>query len=111
MTEKTSRTGVRRYRSRKEAAQLVVEFKASGLTRRQFCDGHRVALNTLNRYISRYSGHQVAHAPEFVRVEMTDPACTPSGVSVVLACGRRVDLARGFDASTLRAAVSVLERL
>ena len=111
MTERTSRTGVRRYRSRKEAAQLAVEFKASGLTRREFCDRHQVALNTLNRYISRYSDHQAAQAPEFVRVEVTDPACTPSGVSVVLAGGRRVELDRGFDASTLRAAVSVLERL
>jgi hypothetical protein len=111
MTERTSRTGVRRYRSRKEAAELAAEFTASGLTRREFCDEHQVALNTLNRYITRYSGQQPARAPEFERVEVADSACTRAGVSVVLACGRRVELDRGFDAATLRSAMSVLERL
>jgi hypothetical protein len=111
MTERASRTGVRRYRSRKEAAQLAAEFKASGLTRREFCDRHQVALNTLNRYISRYSGHQPAHAPEFVRVQVRDSDCTRAGVSVVLGGGRRVELDRGFDAATLRAAISVIERV
>jgi len=111
MTERTSRTSVRRYRSRKEAAELAAEFRASGLTRREFCDRHQVALNTLNRYISRYSGQQPAHAPEFVQVEVADSACTRAGVSVVLASGRRVELDRGFDAATLQTAMSVLERL
>ena len=111
MTERTSRTGVRRYRSRKEAAELAAEFTASGLTRREFCDEHQVALNTLNRYISRYSGQQPAHASELVRVEVAGSTGTRAGVSVVLGCGRRVELDRGFDASTLRAALSVLERL
>ena len=111
MTERTSRTGVRRYRSRKEAAELAAEFTASGLTRREFCDAHLVALNTLNRYISRYSGQQPADAAELVRVEVAGSACTRAGVSVVLACGRRVELDRGFDAPTLRAAMSVLEGL
>jgi len=111
MRERTSRTSVRRYRSRKEAAELAAEFRASGLTRREFCDRHQVALNTLNRYISRYSGQQPAHAPEFVQVEVADSACTRAGVSVVLASGRRVELDRGFDAATLQTAMSVLERL
>ena len=111
MTERTSRTGVRRYRSRTEAAQLAAEFAASGLTRREFCEQNRVAISTLNRYISRYSGPPRAGAPEFVRVEVAEPESTRAGVSVVLACGRRLQLDRGFDAATLRAAVSALERM
>jgi hypothetical protein len=110
MTERTSRTGVRRrYRSRAEATQLAVEFAASGLTRREFCEQHQVAINTLNRYISRHA--QSSAAPQFVRVEVAEPACADAGVSVVLAGGRRLQLDKGFDAATLRAAVSVLDLL
>jgi hypothetical protein len=111
MREIESRTGVRRYRSRAEAAQLAAEFRSSGLTRRKFAEQHGVALNTLNRYISRYSGEQSAEIPRLVRVQVTEPAKIGSGVAVVLACGRRVELAKGFDAATLAEAVSALERL
>ena len=110
MTERQSRTGIRRYRSRTEAAQLAAEFRASGLTRREFSEQHRVALKTLNRYISRYSGER-ADKPRLLRVEVTKSVCKESGVAVLLASGRRVELAKGFDAKTLAEAVSVLERL
>jgi hypothetical protein len=110
MIERQSRTGVRRYRSRVEAAQLAAEFRASGLTRREFSEQHRVALNTLNRYITRYSG-EPAEEPRLLPVEVTESACNGSGIAVLLTCGRRVELAKGFDAATLAQAVSVLERL
>lgn len=110
MTERQSRTGVRHYRSRIEAAQLVADFRASGLTRPEFCEQHCVAVSTLNRYISRYSG-EGADGPRLLRVEVTEPACRGSGVAVLLACGRRLEVARGFDKATLAEAVSVLERL
>ena len=111
MTERESRTGIRRYRSRAEAEQLAAEFRASELTRREFAQRNFVALNTLNRYISRYSGEQPATAPQLLRVEVSEPARTGSGIAVMLGCGRRVELARGFDAATLAEAVRVLERL
>jgi hypothetical protein len=111
MTERQSRTGIRGYRSRAEAAQLATEFRTSGLTRREFSEQHRVALNTLNRYISRYSGER-ADKPRLLRVEVTKPVCSnESGVAVLLACGRRVELAKGFDAATLAEAVRVLDRM
>jgi hypothetical protein len=110
MTERQSRTGVRRYRSRVEAAQLAAEFKASGLTRREFAEQNHVALKTLNRYISRYS-EKPAEKPRLLRVEVAESGRRGSGVAVVLACGRRVELAKDFDAATLTATVRVLERL
>jgi hypothetical protein len=110
MTEAHSRTGVRRYRSRVEAEQVVEEFKASGLTRREFCKQHSVAVNTLNRYISRYSS-EPSQAPRLLPVEVAKPDRAGSGITVVLARGRRLELTRGFDASTLVQAVSVLDRL
>ena len=111
MTERQSRTGIRRYRSRAEAAQLANEFRKSGLTRLEFSEQHRVALNTLNRYISRYSGER-GGKPQLLRVDVTQSVCSKeSGVAVLLAGGRRVELAKGFDAGTLAEAMSVLERL
>jgi hypothetical protein len=111
MREIESRTGVRRYRSRAEATQVAAEFRSSGLTRREFAEQHGVALNTLNRYISRYSGERSAEIPRLLRVEVNEPASIGSGVAVVVGSGRRVELAKGFDAVTLAEAVSVLERL
>jgi hypothetical protein len=111
MTEAQTRTGVRRYRSRVEAEQLVAEFKASGLTRREFSGQRSIALNTLNRYIRRYSGEQSIAEPQLLQVEVGESVRVSSGVAVVLACGRRVELARGFDAATLAQTVSVLDRL
>jgi hypothetical protein len=110
MTEAQTRTGVRRYRNRVEAEQLVVEFKASGLTQREFSGQRSIARNTLNRYIGRYSGKQSSAEPQLLRVEVDESGRVSSGVVVVLACGRRVELARGFDAATLAQTVSVLER-
>ena len=111
MTEGQTRTGGRRYRSRIEAEQLAAEFRVSGLTRREFSEERSIARNTLNRYISRYSGEQSITEPRLLRVEVGESVRIGSGVAVVLACGRRVELARGFDAATLAQTVSVLERL
>jgi hypothetical protein len=94
-----------------EAAQLATEFRTSGLTRREFCEQHRVALNTLNRYVSRYCGKRPAAAPQLLRVEVSERNRMDSGIAVVLAGGRRMELAKDFDAGTLAQAVKVLERL
>ena len=44
---------VRRRRSREEAAQLVLEYEQSGLTRQAFCRRHGVSLATLDNYRQR----------------------------------------------------------
>ena len=54
---------------------------------------------------------QAPATPQLLRVEVSRPAAMGSGIAVVLACGRRVELAKSFDAATLAQAVSVLERL
>jgi hypothetical protein len=111
MTETQSRTVVRRHRSRAEAEQVAAEFSASGLRRHEFAQQHGIALNTLNRYISRYSDKQPAARPQLLRVEVREPVGTGSGIAVMLGSGRRVELAKDFDAATLAEAVRVLERL
>jgi hypothetical protein len=111
MTEKVCATGLRRYRSRREAEQLVRDFESSILTRKQFCDRNKVAANTFHRYMQRYAGGIGNNRAEqqLVAVEVIDSVATRAEVVVVLTRGRRVEVGRGFDAKTLQQVVSALE--
>jgi hypothetical protein len=111
MTRKECRTGVvRHYRSLGEAAALVAEFAASGLTRREFCERSDVSLNTLNRYMRRYGHAKAEKAQQLIRIDVARAAGFRAEVTVVLEHGRKVEVAKGFDAMTLEQAVRVLER-
>jgi hypothetical protein len=112
MTTKECRTGiVRRYRSRSEAAALVAEFGASGLTRQQFSKRNDVAINTLNRYIRRYGhGTTTAEPQQLIRIDIAESAGVCAALTVVLRRDRRIEVAKGFDTTTLEQVVRVLER-
>ena len=111
MTERVCVSGLRRYRSRREAEQLVRDFESSGLTRRQFCARNQVATNTFHRYMQRYAGTIGNNRAEqrLIPVEVIDSVAMRAEVVVVLAGGRRVEVGRGFDARTLQQVVSALE--
>src|SRR4051812_1832109 len=74
MTERVCATGIRRYRSRSEAEQLVRDFESSGFTREQFCARNHVAGKTFNRYMQRYAGRSEENRAEqqLVAVEVVD---------------------------------------
>lgn len=112
MTERVCATGLRRYRTRSEAEQLVRSFETSGLTRVQFCARSQVATNTFNRYMQRYGGRpkKVEPKQQLVAVEIVDDGQRRTEVAVVLRCGLRVEVGRGFDARTLQQVVTALER-
>jgi len=111
MTERVCATGIRRYRSRSEAEQLVRSFEASSLTRSEFCARNQVAANTFNRYMQRYGGRRCegGQPQQLVAVEIVDARVFVAEVAVVLPRGRRVEVARGFDAHTLQQVVAALE--
>ena len=100
----------RRRRSRAEAEQLVVEYEASGMNRVEFCQRHGLALSTLARYQRRRQERGDATGPSrWLAVELSPPHPAASGLAVVLAGGRRIEVGRGFDAHTLQQLVSLLE--
>lgn len=114
MTEKECVSGRRRYRSPSEAEQLAAEFKASGLTRREFCQRNDVSLVTLARYLKRHRQQNAPRqnqTPRWLAVELAEPPTARSGLLVVLGAGRRIEVGRGFDRATLEQLVSALERL
>jgi len=113
MTEKQCATGLRRYRSRKEAQQLAHSFEECGLTRQEFCRQNKVALNTLNRYLKRYSKeqHSRKESAQWLAVEIARPEQKGnSELTVVLRDELRIEVRRGFDAATLQQIVAALGR-
>jgi hypothetical protein len=113
---------VRRRRSRVEADRLVLEFERSGLTRQAFCAQHGLSIAALDKYRRRcalelkpaqpWSAENRILPVEFVA--SISPAQAPAVGSrralwVELANGRRIEVADGFDGSTLERLVAVLE--
>jgi len=106
----------RRRRSRAEAEQLVAQYEASGLGREEFCRQHALSLATLARYRKRRQGEgEAARGGRWLAVEVSRPGSVAgsgaaSGLAVVLARGRRIEIGRGFDAPTLVQLLELLER-
>ena len=109
----------RRRRSWAEAAQLVTEFEAGGLGREEFCRERGLVSSTLARYRKRRQqeqGEATAGPGRWVAVELAGShqagaSKAASGLAVVLASGRRIEVGRGFDAKTLERLLGLLERV
>lgn len=118
-----SGVAVRRRRSRVEADRLVVEFERSGLTRQAFCAQHGLSVAALDKYRTRrrsMGGEPAQTQPAVNRVLPVEiigsskpaqvfPVGSYRTLWVELANGRRIEVAAGFDASTLERLVAVLE--
>lgn len=108
---------VRRRRSGAEVEKLVAEYEASGLGRTEFCRTHGLALSTLNRYCKRRQAPpETGGMAGWVAVELSSPKPTTgggesSGLTVILSRGRRIEIGRSFDASTLERLMVLLERV
>lgn len=125
--------GRSRRRSRKEADRLVEEFERSGQSRQAFCREHGLSLGTLGNFRKRRARVEAALAESapsslvqpavtFVPLEIVErQAAAPVAASdsladsgatlfIELCRGRRIGVMAGFDATTLRRLLSVLEQ-
>ena len=118
-----------RRRSREEANQLVMEYEKSGLTRRIFCSQHGICAATLDNYRKRRmcdSGRAQETDPTpigatpatFFPVELVERSSLnrqipDNAVSlyVEMISGRRICVTAGFDATTLRRLIAVLDEV
>jgi hypothetical protein len=103
-----------RRRSRQEVEQLVTEYESSGLSRDEFCRERGLGLSTLDRYRTQRKRQAPAGGNAFLPVEVSARALAPmawagSALAIVLQGGRRIEVGRGFDASSLAQLVRVLE--
>jgi hypothetical protein len=120
--EGLNREGQRRQ-SRAEEEQLVDEFAASGLRRREFCQKHEVAVATLDYWRKRRrererrnldSGRKVKDrlvAVEVARSSKDEGSNAGSGgLTVVVSRRWRIEVSREFDGATLERLLDVLEQ-
>lgn len=95
-----------RRRTPAEISTMVTQFRASGLSRRDFAKRHGVALATLARWLQRKPA--VNGGQNFVRV-VTPPVPTPpSWFELALPDGRRLRIPANCDPTALRIVLEVL---
>jgi hypothetical protein len=106
-------------RSRAEADRIAAEYEASGLSRAAFCQNKDFSLKSLDRYIAGLRQQSSAPSTEskqqrWASVELAPSAnkasTSDTGLAILLAKGRRIEVKRGFDALTLRHLLAALER-
>ena len=112
MTDNHSGSKSRPHRSRAEADHLAAEYEADGLNREEFCNERNVSLKSLARYVTRYRKQKAENTQpqRWVAVELAGHSGCGGELAVLLSSGRRIEVKRGFDASTLRQLVAVLEQ-
>jgi hypothetical protein len=89
----------------------IEQWRASGLSVRAFCGRHGLATASFYNWRRVLQRRAAAEQPAFVPVQVVAnamPAQT-SALEVVLADGRTVRVAPGFDAATLRRLLAVLD--
>lgn len=108
----------KRRRTPAEIEQIVREFQGSGLNRTEFCRQRGLTWGVLHRHLRRMqaaSSNGASGGGALVAVELAgqrlDTLPAGSGLAVELARGRRITVAAGFDALTLRRIVQVLEAI
>ena len=114
MDEKTG-VPVQRRRSPAEIAEIVAGFAKSGLNRTEFCQGQRMSLGTLNRYLQREADRGAVDgglvAVELAGAKLTTDGDSARDLAVVLSRGRRIEVGAGFDAATLQRLIHLLEKM
>ena len=101
----------RTRRTGKEVQRLVEEFISGGMKRSEFCRTRGLSSGTLQRHL-KVGKQRARQIPQLVAVELEQKAAQKANaIEVVLARGRRVEVRPGFDATTLQALITVLERV
>jgi hypothetical protein len=91
-------------RSKEEIREIAKGFAKSGMTRREYCAKHGVAMTTLD-YWRRVGGKQ---KPKLVPVAIEE-ARSLAGFALVLANGRRIESSWNFVAADLEKLIRVAE--
>jgi transposase-like protein len=91
-------------RSKEEVRRIVEGFAKSGMTRREYCARHGVAMTTLD-YWRRAHWKQ---KPRLVELAV-ERAHSPAGFALVLANGRRIESSWGFVEADLEKLILVAE--
>ena len=97
-------------RKERQWRRWISQWQTSGLSVRDFCARHRLTAAIFYHW-RRVLERRAAEAPAFVPVQVVADTPPPqaSALELVLADGRAVRVAPGFDATTLRRLLAVLD--
>jgi hypothetical protein len=106
-----------RRRNWAEVERLVLEFKQSGLGRKEFCSARGLSVHTLDAWRRRVAGSR----QEIVSVKIVEDRAARRGLTragsmersgqfcIVFANGLRIEVESGFDAAQLRRLIAALD--
>jgi hypothetical protein len=92
-------------RSKEEIRSIVEGFAKSGLSRREYCAKHNLAVTTLDYWRRR----QMDRKPKLVEVAIEAARLDCGGFALVLANGRRIESSWRFAEADLARAIRVAE--
>jgi hypothetical protein len=95
----------RKRRSREQIAELVREFKSSGLTQRKFSENRGIALSELQRSLKIV---RRAREPQLMAVQITAAERNDRALELMVGAGYRIKIGAGFCSTTLRRLLEVL---
>jgi transposase-like protein len=95
-----------RRRTPAEIANIVAQYHASGLSRRDFARRHGINVGSLARWLQRKP--TAPSAPKFVRVVAAAVPAAPVWFELALPDGRRLRIPAGCDETALRSLLGVL---
>jgi hypothetical protein len=94
-------------RSAEEVRQVVQQYRASGLSQREFSQQTGIKLSTLGRYVKREGRPDAPQ--QLLRVKLQAPAEPDTGFVVVLGNGRRIASGWEFSDAALSKLIRVVE--
>ena len=94
-------------RSVEEVEQVVQQYRASGLSQREFSQQTGIKLSTLGRYVRR--GERSETAEPLVRVKLEAPIEPDSGFVLMLGNGRRIASGWAFSEKALARVIRIAE--
>jgi len=95
-------------RKERQWRQWLDAWRRSGLNVREFCARHGLAQPSFDAWRRELAKRDAAR-PAFVPVQVLAEAAVPEALALVLPGGRTIRVGPGFDASTLRQLLAVLE--
>lgn len=93
--------------SAEEIRQVVQQYRASGLSQREFSQQTGIKLSTLSRYVRREGASDPPQ--QLVRVKLEAPAEPDSGFVLMLGNGRRIASGWEFSDTALAKLIRVVE--
>ena len=90
---------------------LAAKFESSGMSRREFCQGHGIALSTLDYYRYRARRKKAASLRLLpVSLLTTGSSTVRDGLAVVFGNGRRIEFRQPFTDSELAQLLRTVEQ-